>query len=75
MSSAWLRLIYRVLTPEQQTELEAYCAEIVQGIDNATFEDKVKYLDWLKVECIYDDRNGDLHITGLIGHHLLHLRY
>lgn len=58
---------YKVLSPEQQAELETYIEETTIGIDNATLEDKQKYLDWLKVECIYDDETGDMTISGLLG--------
>jgi site-specific DNA recombinase len=64
---------YSPLTPEQQEQIAGFMYEVAQGIDNATFEDKVKYLTWLKIECIYDDRTADLTITGLLGNSTLNM--
>jgi len=56
-----------VITPEQESELRQYRAKLARGIASATFEDKRKYLDWLKVKCIYDSRTKELTIAGLLG--------
>jgi hypothetical protein len=56
-----------VLTQDQQAELDEYIRTISAGVDNATFEDKKKYMEWLKVDCIYDDRTGDVTVSGIIG--------
>lgn len=36
-------------TDEEISSIVAYCEEINVGLDNATFEDKRKYVDWLNV--------------------------
>jgi len=59
----------KALTVDQQQELENYIAETTEGIDHATYDDKLKYLEWLKVECLYDDRTTDLVVTGILGTH------
>ena len=58
---------YKVLTQDQQAELETFIGEIVAGVDNATDEDKAEYMEWLKVTCLYDDRTGDLTVSGILG--------
>ncbi len=58
---------YHIISPDQQAELEVLRQDIVLGIDNATFDDKRKYLEWLQVECIYDDQTGDITISGVFG--------
>jgi len=37
------------ITDEQIAEIEAFCAEVRDGLDNATFEDKRQYFDLLDV--------------------------
>lgn len=62
---------YQVMTPEQQHEIEQYRARIIKGFDGATFEDKCKYMEWLKIECIFDDESDQLTIAGYLGQHVL----
>jgi hypothetical protein len=38
-----------VLSDSQIAELEAFCAEVRKGLDNATFEDKRRHFDLLDV--------------------------
>jgi site-specific DNA recombinase len=57
----------KALTVDQQQELENYIADTTTGIDGATFDDKLKYLEWLKVECLYDDTTTDLTVMGILG--------
>ena len=61
-----------VLTRDQQAELDEYIRTIAAGVDNATFEDKKKYMEWLKVDYIYDDRTGDVSVSGIIGTRVEH---
>jgi site-specific DNA recombinase len=42
-------LLTAVLSDDQIAELEAFCAEVRTGLDNATFEDKRRYFDLLDV--------------------------
>ncbi len=56
---------YTILTPQQQQALEAYADTVALGIDHATFEDKCQYLDWLKVECHYNQETGEIVVNGI----------
>jgi len=38
-----------VLTDQQIAEIESFCADVQGGLDNATFEDKRRYFEWLDV--------------------------
>jgi site-specific DNA recombinase len=38
-----------IITDAQIAEIETYCAEVREGLDNATFEDKRRYFELLKV--------------------------
>lgn len=58
---------HRALTEAQEAELRQYREDVRQGIEHARFEDKVKYLAWLKVECTYNPDTTELAITCLLG--------
>ncbi len=64
---------YHILTSEQTEELERYCQTVEAGFDSATFEDKCKYLEWLKVECFYNDETKEIAINGILGPHTVSL--
>lgn len=57
----------RALTEAQEAELRQYREDVRQGLEHATFEDKVKYLAWLRVECTYNPDTTELVITCLLG--------
>ncbi len=65
----WVKKLseHMVLTQDEQAELDKYIRDISTGVDNATFEDKQEYLQWLKVDCIYDDITKDVTVSGIIG--------
>jgi site-specific DNA recombinase len=44
------RLQISALTDEQVAEIEAFCAEIREGLESATFEDKQRYFELLDVQ-------------------------
>lgn len=58
---------YQVIGPEQQQELEEYADTVALGMDSASFEEKRKYLEWLRVECVFDDRTGEIAVAGILG--------
>ena len=37
------------ITDTQIAEIEAFCAEVREGLDNATFEDKLRYFELFDV--------------------------
>ncbi len=54
---------------EQIAEIEAFCADVREGLDNATFEDKRRYLDLLDVRGILALENDQkvVYITCKLG--------
>ena len=58
---------FSALTLEQEAEIRQYRLDVLAGLAGATFEDKVRALRMLHVECIYDDRTDEVIITGLLG--------
>ncbi|MBI4772004.1 MAG: hypothetical protein HY784_16710 [Chloroflexi bacterium] len=48
-----------LLTDEQIAEIESYCAEVREGLDNATFEDKRRYFELLDVRGKLAVENGE----------------
>ncbi len=44
------RLRISALSDEQVAEIEAFCAEVRDGLEYATFEDKQRYLELLDVQ-------------------------
>lgn len=60
-------LTHRALTEAQEAELRQYREDAREGIEHATFEDKIKYLAWLRVECTYNPDTTELAITCLLG--------
>lgn len=57
------------ITDEQIAEIEAFCAEVSEGLDNATFEDKRRYFDLLDVRGKLAYENGEkvIYVECLIG--------
>lgn len=57
------------VTDEQIAEIEAFCAEVRVGLENATFEDKRRYFDLLDVHGKLAVENDErvIYITCLIG--------
>lgn len=55
------------MDPDREAELRRLRAEIVERLDGATFEQKVRLLAVLQVECIYDDETGQVMMSGAFG--------
>ena len=64
----------RILSPDDEAELRRLQADIALGIEKATFEERVKLLDILRVEGVYDYRTGELTISGALGIHILSIK-
>jgi hypothetical protein len=47
------------LTDKQMEMIQSYCAEVVEGLDHATFEDKRQCFDLLDVRCKLAIENGE----------------
>ncbi len=61
------------MNPDREAELRRLRAEIVEKLDDASFEQKSKLLAVLAVECIYDDETGQVMMTGAFGDQQLSL--
>ena len=50
-------------------EIEAFCAEVREGLDEATFEDKRRYFDLLNLHGTLATENGEkvVYLKCLIG--------
>lgn len=58
---------HRVLSPDEERELEDFRRRLAQGIEQATIEERMKLLEILQVQCIYDDQADEVTISGIIG--------
>ena len=59
---------YSVLTPDEEAELRQFQADVARRMTpNAPFEGKVRLLEILRVECVYDAQAGELVVAGLMG--------
>lgn len=57
------------LSDEQVAEIEAFCAEVREGLDEATFEDKRRYFELLNLHATLAIENGEkvVYLKCLIG--------
>lgn len=63
---------HNVLTDEQIDDLRMFQAEIAGRMsDNVPPADKMRLLDLLRIECVYNSNTKELAITGLMGNTLL----
>jgi hypothetical protein len=61
-----------VLTAEQVSDLRAFQSEIAARVrDDVPTTDKMRLIDLLRVECVYNSEICELAITGLLGDILL----
>jgi len=66
---------YTVVNDEQLVNLRRFRAEIETRLrPDVPFEEKTKLLDILRVECVYDDRTGEMVVNGLFGSNTLSIR-
>jgi site-specific DNA recombinase len=57
-----------ILTPEQEASLEEFRDAIASRLTpDVPFEEKLRLVDLLRIECVYNDETGELVGTGLIG--------
>jgi len=57
-----------ILTPEQEESIETFQRSIACRLTPAVpFSEKLKLVDLLRIECVYNDETGELAGTGLIG--------
>ncbi|MEP7357532.1 MAG: hypothetical protein ABI847_09865 [Anaerolineales bacterium] len=61
------------MDPDREAELRRLRADIVERLDSASFEQKLKLLTVLAVQCIYDDETGQVMMTGAFGDQQLSL--
>lgn len=59
------------LLPDVEAELRRLRRATVIGMQSGTFEERVRLLDILNIECLYDDRTGEITLTGALGVHTL----
>lgn len=58
---------YNALDPDREMELRTLRLKMLTGADNATFEEKKRLIESLSIHCVYDERNSDVVINGVLG--------